>query len=60
VPATNSYNPNTNIRVSDWRTFAMAAPNHAYTVVRATQRVNEKGQFWGVRTQNSITPEPID
>jgi len=30
----------------------------AYTVVRVTQQVNDKGQFWGC--QNSVTPEPID
>jgi len=30
----------------------------AYTVVRATQQVNGKWQFWGC--QNSVTPEPID
>ena len=29
----------------------------AYTVVRATQQVNGKRQFWGC--QNSVTPEPI-
>jgi len=29
-----------------------------YTVVRATQQVNGKWQFWGC--QNSVTPEPID
>ena len=28
------------------------------TVVRATQQVNGKWQFWGC--QNSVTPEPID
>ena len=28
------------------------------TVVRATQKVNGKWQFWGC--QNSVTPEPID
>ena len=31
---------------------------HAYTVVRATQQVNGKWQFWGC--QNSVIPEPID
>jgi len=30
----------------------------AYNVVRATQQVNGKWQFWGC--QNSVTPEPID
>jgi len=30
----------------------------AYTVVRATQQVHGKWQFWGC--QNSVTPEPID
>ena len=30
----------------------------AYTVVRATQQVNGKWQFWGY--QNSVTPESID
>jgi len=30
----------------------------ATTVVRATQQVNGKWQFWGC--QNSVTPEPID
>jgi len=30
----------------------------AYTIVRATQQVNGKWQFWGY--QNSVTPEPID
>jgi len=30
----------------------------AYTVVRATQQVNGKWQFWGC--QNSITPESFD
>ena len=29
-----------------------------HTVVRATQQVNGKWQFWGC--QNSVTPEPID
>ena len=30
----------------------------AYTVVKATQQVNGKWQFW--QCQNSVTPEPID
>jgi len=30
----------------------------AYTVIRATQQVNGKWQFWGC--QNSVTPQPID
>jgi len=30
----------------------------AYTVVRATQQVNVKRQYWGC--QNSVTPELID
>jgi len=53
-----------NVHLSDKATNLVCAKNNhsvarqCYTVVRATQQVNGKWQFWGY--QNSVTPEAIN